>query len=252
VNPTKRYLLKYFAVYIVIGLIANFILGPPGYSRAFQEKFKQELEYYKEITRSEPYILWKQRPELHHLDEVLEKQIAFVQSFEDHSAFKEEQRRRMYYQLFFEAFATIMLVVLLSRFGRKPLLNFLDQKISEVRDWVQTAQRTRTEAAEQKKAAEEKLRSLPEEKEQIDSQTAGSIEQQQAEIDKALNTTLEQIENETRDRKQEEQHAAARVLKEELVSASIDLLIKKYRAEASGESEANLVNRFIADLEARS
>ena len=51
-TPGKRFLLIFFAVYLV-GAIAIIVLyGPPGYSQAYMDQYEEEHQRYLEITKS--------------------------------------------------------------------------------------------------------------------------------------------------------------------------------------------------------
>ena len=248
-SPVKRYLLIFFAVYLGGGLVANILLGPPGYSRAYRAQYKAEHDRYLEIIKTKEYKLWKQRPSLHEIDPALSD---FVAEYESREAFKSEQRRRAAYDNFFEFFIVVMVLHLAVHFGRKPLLDFLDAQVAEVRTKIERAAEARSTAAERKRGAQEKVALLPHEKEQTIHGTQERIVQEEARIEDLTRFTIEQVDRETEDRKREEEHAAIRLLKEELVDAAIERLVQRHKARISPGAEAAQIDQFIRDVEARS
>jgi len=248
VTPVKRYLLIFFGIYIGVGLIANFLMGPPGFSKAYQQKYKAEHERYLEIVKSDEYKLHAQRPALHPFDPAL---TAFIEEYEGREEFKREKLRQALYHNFFQFFTFIMLVVLAVHFGRKPLLDFLDGQIADLRVKIDRAKQTREAAAQRKQGAQEKMGRLHEEKEETARETEALIAREKAQFEDLTRLTLGHVDRETEDRKREEEHAAAQRVKEELVAQSIDLLVERYKAQASPQVDLAQIDQFIREVERR-
>lgn len=247
-SPVKRYLLIFFGVYIGGALLANFLWGPPGLSREYEKQYGKEHEHYLEIIKSDAYKLYAQRPELNPLDPAL---VTFVGTYTGREAFKKEEHRQAIYHNFFEFFQVIMVLTLVVHFARKPLLNFLDAQIAEVRTKLERVEQARQDAAQRKQQAEEKARSLPDAKERTARETEALIARERARFEEMARFALETLDKETEDRKQEEQHAAALRVKQELVGQSIDLFVAQYKATVSPEAQAAQTDRFIRDVGAR-
>ncbi len=248
-NPVKRYLLIFFAIYIGGGVIANVVLGPPGYSAIYKTAHSGEHDRYLDIVKSDAYKLWKQRPALNEIDAA---KLGFVEKYESTDDFKAENRRQDLYNYFFESFTTIMVMILAVHFGKTPLLKFLDGQIAEVRGKLDTARQAREGAAQRKQAAQERVDGLAGEKERITQESDMQIAHERAHLEEMTEITLKQILKETEDRKREEELEAKQLLKKELVNQSIALLVKEYEAQVTPEAETAQIEQFIRDVEAHS
>ena len=162
-----------------------------------------------------------------------------------------EQRRIGVYGLFFDFFNAGLVVVILVRFARKPLLNFLDEKVAQVRDRIESSAETRRTAEERRRRAEHRLAHLDDDRERIAEETARRLEHEMAELKRANERSLALLWQELADRKHQEIVAAKQQVKRELVNETIKRLVERYRAEQSPEREAELIDQFVRDLEAR-
>ena len=255
-SPAKRFLLILGAVSLVVWIGANLLLGPPGLSRQYLGQYKKEHERYIEVTKSLPYKLYTERPHLHGpgspgAPENLAQNIVFVEQYEANPAFQAEQRRIGVYGLFFDFFNAGLVIVILVRFVRKPVLNFLDEKVAEVRDRIESAAQAREAAEERRRRADHQLAHLDDDRERIAEETARRLEHEMAALKRANERSLALLWRELADRKHQEIVAAKQQVKRELVNETIQRLVERYRAEQSPEREADLIDQFVRDLEAR-
>lgn len=246
-NPVKRYLLIFFAVYIGGAILGNVVLGPPGYSAAYREQYKAEHDRYLGIVKSEEYRHYRQRPELNEFDPQL---AAFVEEYESREAFRQERLRQFLYTLFFDSFTVVMTLILIVHFGRAPLMRILDDQVAAVRTKIEQVQAARREAAQRKEEAQSKVETVPAERERVSREAETLIAQERAQTEAVTEQMREQLVREMEDRKEEEMHAAAQRLKSALVDEAIALLTERCKAQMSPEMHARQVERFIRDVEA--
>ena len=259
-SDTKRFLLIFFGAALIVWLGINFRLGPPGLSSAYlygedgEGGFKADHDHYLDIIKSGAYKLYEQRPHLNGPDQPgapkdLAGNIEFVEHYEAREAFQAEEHRRALYDILFDFFNAALVVVLVVYFGRKPLLKFMDEKIAELREKMETLAAARKDAEARRRGAEGKIARLPEEEAQIAAATEARLAKEMAELEEANQRSLEIMRRELEDRKRDEEKAAAMLVKEELVNQAIANLIDDYRAKDSAEQQARLVEQFAGDVE---
>ena len=247
-SPTKKYMLKFGLTALVVWLGANFLLGPPGFSKEYMDQHKADHGRYLSISKSDAFKHYEQRPWLHQ-DEVSQADAEFVATYRAMPDFRKEERRQALYETFFDFFNRLLVVVLALHFGAKPLLGFLDQQIAAVRDRLSTAAEARAQARERREAAEAKLAGIPEEEEKIASNTRKGLDRELAELELANEHSLKVMAQEREDRKREEAHAAELLVKRELVNQAVDAVAAQYKAQRTAAHEAALVEQFARELE---
>jgi F0F1-type ATP synthase membrane subunit b/b' len=248
-TPTKRFFLIFFAVYLV-GAVAIIVLyGPARYSRAYMDQYGDEHQRYLEITKSEAYKLHRERPALHPAEGKLADQVAFVEEYESREVFQQEKRRVFLFNLLFDIYNSVAAVIIVVWFGKKPLLNFLDEKIDDIRHRIKRSEDARALAAKQKAEAEAKLQGLAEEKRQITAQMDEAIQIEKENVAAFTEENLELIAAETEDRKQREARQAAMQMKAEIVERSVNRLSERLRKELTEAHQAALVEEFVNRLE---
>lgn len=256
-TPTKRFLLGFFAVAIAGWLAGVWLYGPPGMSREYLERFEHEHEHYIEVLKSDIYKRWAERPHLHgpetHADphdaHFLQEAIAFVERYEARPEFHAERERIHKYELFFEFFNPLLVVVLAWRFGRKPLLAFLDGQIAAVRARIEEAENARNAAEARLDAAARQMAALAAEQAALEEETKARIAREIAEAEEANRASTEAMERELEDRKLGERLAAERRLKTELVDAAIAQLSKDLTENPDPAAQRRLVGAFLGELE---
>lgn len=250
-SPTKRFLLILAVVSLAVWLGINFLFGPPGFSGAYLEQHKTEHGRYLEIAKDEAFQRYMQRPHLVDNPEMAE-QAAFVEAYTSQPEFQREQRRRWWYTFLFDTFNAALVVVIAVRFMTKPLLSFLDERIADLREKMESAAKAREEAQARCAAANEKIDQLPRERQRLETETEERIGKELAELRQDNERSLELLRNEIEDRKRGEEVAAARMLKREIVTQAVEQLKQDFVARQSAEQQAAIFDQFVGDLERRS
>ena len=250
-SPTKRFLYIFFGVSLVVWIAANLVLGPPGLSSDYLDEYKDEHDRYLTIIKDEAYKRYMQRPELNE-GTVPEEDLAFVQAYQARDAFQAEQRRRMIYGLFFDFFNAALVVILVVRFARKPLLNVVDEKIADLRAKIEEHREARSAAEARRAQAEAKIAQIPAEEEQIKAETQERLKRELEELEQANQHSLKLMEQELEDRKNKEWLSARHLVRCELVNEAVDRVAAQYAAKRSAEHEAVLTDKFMQDIEALS
>jgi len=248
-SPTKRYLLKYAIVYIIFASAGLYFLGPPGLSAAYMKKHDLDHERYLEVVKSEPYILYKENPELHPLPEHLAKEETFVEQYESNPQYKAEEWRLMWFGLYFETFNALALIILAVHFSKKPLLAFLDDKRAEIRTRIDTAEKARLDAETQRLEAEKQVAKLDEERQAIASQGNDLVTKVAQDMNAETETILRQIDKEVEDRKHMEEQRARMQMKSDIVTRAMESLERQLLEEASEERLTALLQEFAQELE---
>jgi F0F1-type ATP synthase membrane subunit b/b' len=249
-KSAKWFLLAFFVVYMAGAIAWAAFFGPPGLSPEYLERNKADHEQYLDVTKSDWYKLYCERPLLHPPENERQKrQAAFVSAYIARPDFIEESRRAAIFHNFFEFYNAIAVVVIAVRFGKKPLLAFVDQQISDVRARMAKA-RTAREASETRRgAAQAKADGLAAEKTQIDEQAAQVIAEDARAIEEAREHILAQIDEETEERKRLEKRHAAMRLKEELVDQAIADLTDRLKASPVPDLQSAMLEQFVRGLE---
>ncbi len=251
---TKRFLILLACTALVGWISVNWLLGPPGLSSAYLASHSVDHERYLEAIKNDAYKHYVQRPHLVNLDEnpELKQRVALVAAYTDGKAFQAEQHRIHLYSLFFEIFNATIVVVLVLRLAKAPLLQYLDVQIEELRDKINKAARSRKSALGRRGIAEEKIAHIDDEEMKLNANTETRMERELADLAEASHYSFGLHERELSERKKAEAHKAELALKHRLVYDAIDLLIKQVQEEESAEGHDALIHQFTHDLEARS
>ncbi len=248
-TPVKRFLIGYAAVYVAVAVILNVTLGPPGLSKEYLENYKDDHDRYIGITKNEGYKRLLQNPEAGAGDEALAEAAAFAAEYEARESFIAEDERRALYQILFDTFNVLMLIVLFVRFGRRPFVEFLDAGVEEVRKRIDEVEKARKEAQERRADAQRKVDVLGEEEAQLEAEAEIHMREMHRSSEESLSHSLALLQQETEDRIRQERLAAERAMKEELIEAAMTKFAERYKAEQSAEGEAALIDRFMKQLE---
>lgn len=247
--PAKWFLAGFFGLYAAVSLTLNALYGPPGMSRDYLEKYDAEHDRYLGITKDPAYRRHLQRPHLNPPDAVLERQIAFVKAYEARPEFVAEQIRRARYDRYFDVFKVVMVLLLIVRFGREPVLRLLDGWRDQVRKRIADSENEKREADARKDAARRQLESIDEVRARTREETEQRISAELAKVRENAAHALALLEAETADRLAQEELTARRALTAALVDEAIRVLTERYVAGRSAESEAVLIRRFAEQVE---
>jgi len=254
-NPeTKRFLLLLTGVAMAGWIAANWLLGPPGHSRAYLDAHGAAHDRYLETVKSDDYKRYIQRPHLVDLDEQpnLQARIEHVAAYTNSEAFQAERHRIHLYGLFFEIFNAAIVVILVVRLAKPPLLKFLDGQIEELREKINQAARSRKSALGRRTAIAEKLANVHEDELKLQADTEARLERQMAELAEANHYSLSLHQRELIERKKAEVHGARIAMKRKIIDAAVASLVGQTRAHQTPEGHDALVRQFAADVEARS
>jgi F-type H+-transporting ATPase subunit b len=248
-NPGKRFFLIFSIVYAVIAIAWIVLFGPAGYSKDFEAANKTDIDRYFEIIKSDEYKLHKQSPQVHPADDGLRAAMVFLEEFDARPGVRAENRRRDTFHYFFEFFNAAAVVVLIVRYARKPLITFLDTRVSEIRERMERIEHARREAAERRAAADEQLSTLAAETERIGDQGQEMAKQEVTAIEEGTHTQLGQIDEEEEIRLHVEEMRAAMCMRAELVESAMGLVEDRLAATHSEARETVLVDQFLTGLE---
>ena len=251
-SSVKKFLLGYVAIYMIVAMGFNLTLGPPGMSKEYLEEYKSDHDRYLEITKRDDYKRWKERPKLNLPSERLEASIAFLEEYESRPKFKAEKTRRHRYDILFDVFNMAMVVVLITHFARKPLINLLDGMFAQVKETLDKAKTARDEARQRKSEAQSNVDQLDQVLAAQEAEVEKRIEDMRRESALSTGLSISALNNETADRKLNEAAMARRELKQELVESAMASLIRDVQENPSSDQEAELINRFVNGLEDRS
>jgi F0F1-type ATP synthase membrane subunit b/b' len=244
-SPVKRFFLQFLLVYCVFAVPVLIFLGPPGLTAEYLETYKADHERYLDVTKSEAYKLYTERPELHAGDAAFQERVAFVTEYENRSAYRRENRRRSAYDLIFDVLNAASVVVIAVRFGRRPLLNLIDQQITEVRMDIENAEAAREAAREAKAAAEKKTATLDIERETLSTQAGDLVRHELAAIQESADHTVTQLEREAEERRRLHEEQATHQIKRELVEAAVAKAEECLAQTRSDERQALLIDQFL-------
>lgn len=253
-SNTKKFLLTLATVAVAGWLAVNWLLGPPGLSSEYLAATQGKHEQYLEAIKSDSYKHYIQRPHLADLenDPHLRHFVALVEEYESNSAFKAEQHRIHLYSLFFEFFNAGIVVVLVLRLAKAPLLQYLDGQIDELRDKINQAARSRKSAVGRRAAVEDKLAHIDEEELKVNATTEARLERELAELAEANHYSLGLHQRELAERKKAEIHAAELAVKRKIVETAMESLTAQIKSNQTAENHDRLIQQFATDLEAQS
>jgi F0F1-type ATP synthase membrane subunit b/b' len=243
-NP-KRFLLTLLIVYVVGSLLGVAMFKTPYYSKPYLAKYGEEHERHHKIMKSEVYKRYIERPNLHPADDHLLADVAFMKEYEARPAFQAEKSRLFYYGMYFKVLNSAVFILLLVHLLRKPLLDFLDNKITEIRTNLDNAAKAREEARRLRAEAQAKVDQWAEIEHNLRRETEASIEKDLARIHEEFVQSQAQLDRETVDRKQAENYRAARLLREEIVNQAIAQLQERYKTEATLGRMEQSVDNFV-------
>lgn len=251
-SDVKRFLIIFVVAYLIFATSINMIFGPPGMSKEYMDEFKADQNRYIEAVKNKEFKEWKQRPHLVDVDAEgnagLRGRIVFVGAYETRELFQSEMRRRGIYDLIFDFFNTIMVIVLVGWFARKPLAGVIDGMIERIRDKIVTAEVAKEEAEERLDAAEQKIKGLIEDQAGYEKLVEERIENIRRDSALFTGQSMSILNDETADRKRFELVKARQRLKEQLVDAAIAQVQASIVQTIATGGEDELIDRFMADL----
>lgn len=250
-RSVKGFLIAYAAVYFVVAIGLNLWLGPPSMSSEYLETYKRDHDRYIETTKDPAYKRWEQRPHLNEPGPELASDIAFVEEYEARPEFQAEMARRGQYDILFDVFNVAMLLILVLRFGWKPLLRLLDDMRDAVARRIERAQEAARIAAERQKAAQDKINHLPAERDALEESMQTRIVEMRQEAALQGAQSLSALNKETEDRKRNEAALARQALRRELVDTALADVERRIREGDAAAIQHTMLETFISGLDGR-
>lgn len=249
---TKRFLITLTLVALAGWIGGNWLLGAPGLSRDYLEAHRAEHDHYLEVIKSESYRRYMQRPHLVDLaqDPTLQQRIDYVNAYTSGETFVSEQHRVELRNLFFEFFNAALVVVLILKLGRKPLLDFIDGQTTTIRERLNQAARSRKAATARLTAAQDKTAHIHEEEMRISAQTESRLEREMAELANANHYSFGLHERDLVERKKAAEHAAELAVRIALVDRAIADLTAQHGKNDGPDQQDRYIQQFIQGLEA--
>jgi len=248
----KRFLILFTVVYLIIATGINVILGPPGMSKEYLAEFNEDQNQYVESIKNKQFKIWKQRPHLVDFtaeeNEGLQARIDFVREYESRDAFQKEQDRRTTYDMIFDLFNTLMVIVLIVTLARKPVAGLIDTMIEAIRTKIANAEEDRKRADERLEEAEIKVKGLTQDLAGYEGLVNERIENIRRDSALFTGESLAILNNETADRNRFAEVKAIQQVKEQLVEAAIEQVLADYQADDSNDADDILIERFLSDL----
>lgn len=273
-SPAKRFLLILFGVALAGWIVLVMLFGPSGYSSGYlsgtftfegrESTRKVAHDHYLIIIKSLPYKLYSQRPHLHPpepgpdpeklmagIEHLTDGEVRFVEAYEGQEAFQQEKTRQYWFKFFYRLFNMVLIAALIWRFGKAPMLRWLDAQVAATHDTMDSAARLRAEAEERLQRAEASIENVPAEQKRLEAETQERIARELEALEEANEQSLAIARRETEDRKRKEKLAAALLVKKELVQQSIGQVVGRLREEDSAARQAGWLNQFASELERR-
>jgi F0F1-type ATP synthase membrane subunit b/b' len=248
VNTAKGFLIVFAAVYVVLAGAGLAIWGGPDYSAEYMDRFKDDHERFLSITKSTNYKKYMQQGEAAPENETLGAQKAFVAEYTSRSEYIAEEQRRGMRQTYFGILNATALVLIAIRFGRAPMMQFLDAQIAEVRARLEEAANAKAEAAKRLEEAQTRLAGLKADEEQAKAYAAELIERERAALEEGTKNALSFIDDETADRKRIAALQAAKTIRRELVEKAAAAVAEEYVRNRTADTEAEQTAAFISAL----
>ncbi len=252
-SSAKRFMLTLASISFIVWIGGSILMGPAGLSKDYLENFGDHHDEYLEIIKSNEYKLYRQRPHLHepgqpHVPEDFAQQLDFVETYTAQPEYQSELRRMHLYEVFFNVFNSLLLIAIIWRFARKPLLQFLDSGLARLQTRMESASEERRKSELRLLEAKEKLGHVDEERAKVLAETEERLNRELEALQEMNEQSLTMLDLEFTDRKQHEYHTAAMQVKSDIVNEAISQLENKYRNNLNEANQAVLLQRFIVDL----
>jgi F0F1-type ATP synthase membrane subunit b/b' len=249
VSPAKRLLLISFAAYGAVAAAGLIFFKSPDLSKSYLARFGSDHERFVDITNDPGFQLFRERPHLYPAEDARHEQQAFVRAYQTRPEYRAERLRIEAFTLYFHVLNGVVFLVLAVGFSYRPVLNYLDKRVLDIKTQMAETSKART-------AAMHRLAEVEAEADQWTQKEAGI----KARADEAINASLVQIgeearlariqlARETEDRKRAELFRADALIKRELVSEAIETIEARYAAETSERDLRDKVDEFVRLLD---
>lgn len=250
---TKRFLLAMVAIALAGWIGGNMVFGGPGLSKDYLAANKAEHDHYLEIIKSEEYKRYAERPHLMDLADHpgLAENVAFAENYAAREDFAEEQHRRHIRGLYFDFFNASLVIILLWKLARPPLMRFLDDQVEQIRERLDQVRRAREAAESRLAAAQERVAHIHEEEMKVHQETESRVEREMAELAAANHYSFGLQERDLIERKRALELAAEQKVRRALVESAITEALARLDQERGAGHEDLHLEQFIRGLEAK-
>ncbi|WP_173918579.1 F0F1 ATP synthase subunit B [Halobacillus sp. Marseille-Q1614] len=147
----------------------------------------------------------------------------------------------MFAQLFF----FIILLVLLRKFAWGPLMNMMKEREDYIANEIDTAEKSREEAAIQHREAAEELKRTRQDAQNIIEDARKTAVQQERDIVESARQEAERLKESARQEIEQERDKAVQVLKDQVASMSVMIASKVIEKELSEKDQQQLIDQYI-------
>ncbi|UOR11258.1 F0F1 ATP synthase subunit B [Halobacillus amylolyticus] len=147
----------------------------------------------------------------------------------------------MIIQLFF----FIILLVLLRKFAWGPLMNMMKEREDYIANEIDTAEKSREEAARQQSEASEELKKTRQDAQSIIEDARKTAGQQERDIVESARKEAERIKISARQEIEQERDKAVQTLKDQVASMSVMIASKVIEKELSEQDQQALIDKYI-------
>nr|WP_245345384.1 F0F1 ATP synthase subunit B [Halobacillus andaensis] len=139
----------------------------------------------------------------------------------------------------------IILLVLLKKFAWGPLMGMMKDREDYIANEIETAEKSREEAAIQQREAAEELKKTRQDAQSIMEEARKTAAQQERDIVESAKKEAERIKVSARQEIEQERDKAVQVLKDQVASMSVMIASKVIEKELSEKDQQALINQYI-------
>jgi F0F1-type ATP synthase membrane subunit b/b' len=235
-----------YALGIVIGLV---LFHSPNFSKSYLQQYGADHERYRAIIKTPEFKAYEERPALHPVHGKLEEDVEFVEAYLERPEYLREENRVWWFVEYFKVLNSTVFILYLAGFVGRPLLDYLDGQIKDIRKGLDDAARARQDAKASKAGVQEKVAGWAEMEDRINKESEATIAQHVAKIQAEESDAATLLARQTAERKQAELFTAARTIKTELVTEAIQRLEERYKNELTLEKLSVNVDHFVNMME---
>jgi F-type H+-transporting ATPase subunit b len=142
----------------------------------------------------------------------------------------------------------IILLFLLKKFAWKPLIQIMKDREEHIANEIDTAEKNRHEAERLAKEAQDDIRNVRIEAQQIIESAKTTAKEQQQSIINAARTEADRIKESARQEIEQERDKAIQALQDQVASLSVKIASKVIEKELSQKDQEKLINEYIKEV----
>ncbi|UOQ94955.1 F0F1 ATP synthase subunit B [Halobacillus shinanisalinarum] len=139
----------------------------------------------------------------------------------------------------------LILLALLKKFAWGPLLNMMKEREDYIANEIDTAEKSREEAARQQREASEELKKTRQDAQSIIEDARKTAGQQERDIVESARKEAERIKISARQEIEQERDKAVQTLKDQVASMSVMIASKVIEKELSEQDQQALIDKYI-------